>query len=190
MSLTNLLVPSFTQMLQGLSAWLDRAATRELASGGEADALLSLRLAADMFPLASQVRFACFQAQEPVYRLRDEVLPGELEDVRREGWNGGEQPGTFLDSQARISEAISFLGGLASGALDMSPERQIAIELPNGMVFEMTGEQYIRDWSLPQFYFHVNTAYAILRKHGVGLGKADYVSHMRVYLRPGSAPQS
>jgi uncharacterized protein len=65
MSLTNLLVPSFTQMLRGLSAWLDRATAHEQASGGELDALLSLRLAADMYPLAAQVRFACFQAQEP-----------------------------------------------------------------------------------------------------------------------------
>ncbi len=53
----------------------------------------------------------------------------------------------------------------------------------------MTGEQYARDWALPQFYFHAITAYAILRHHGVDLGKADYVPHMLAYVRPGTIPQ-
>jgi hypothetical protein len=57
------------------------------------------------------------------------------------------------------------------------------------MIFDMTGEQYARDWSLPQFYFRLNIAYAILRNHGIELGKADFVSHMLTYLRPGSIPQ-
>ena len=62
----------------------------------------------------------------------------------------------------------------------------MAIELPDGMTFDMTGEQYARDWALPQFYFHVITAYAILRHQGVDIGKADYVPHMFAYLRPGT----
>ena len=190
MSLTNLLVPSFTQMLRGLSAWLNKAAAYEQATGGEPDALLSLRLAADMYPLAAQVRFACFQAQELVHRLRGALLPEALEDVRREGWNAGEQPGSLIGAQGRIAEAISFLDGLEPNALDDGAEVPIALELRNGMVFDMTGEQYARDWSLPQFYFHLNIAYAILRNHGVELGKADYVSYMMDYLRPGSMPQT
>jgi hypothetical protein len=84
MSLTRLLVPSFMQMLRGLS-------TRPLLTneaGGEVDALLSMRLAADISTLL-QVRFACFLAQEAAYRLRGKSLPEKLEDVRREGWNAG-----------------------------------------------------------------------------------------------------
>ena len=57
-----------------------------------------------------------------------------------------------------------------------------------GMIFDLTGEQYARDWALPQFYFHLMTAYAILRKEGVELGKADYVAHMFAYLHTGTAP--
>lgn len=60
------------------------------------------------------------------------------------------------------------------------------LELPNGMIFDMTGEEYVRDWAVPQFYFHLNAAYAILRSHKIDLGKADYVQHMFAYLRPGS----
>jgi hypothetical protein len=190
MSLTSLLVPSFTQMLRALSAWLDKAAAHEQASGGELDALLSLRLAADMYPLAAQVRFACFQAQEPAHRLRGEPLPESLEDLRREGWNADAQPGSLRGAHARIADTISFLSRLEPSALDEGAELPIALELPNGMIFDMTGEQYARDWSLPQFYFHLTTAYAILRNRGVELGKADYVSHMFAHLRPGSMPQS
>ncbi|AIO67226.1 DUF1993 domain-containing protein [Burkholderia oklahomensis] len=189
MSPTTLLIPSFTQMLRGLSAWLDKAVAHQRASGGEPDALLSRRLAADMFPLAAQIRFACFQAQEPIYRLRGESLPPALTDVRREGWNADAQPGSLSDAQTHIADAISFLGGLAPGALDESADRPIALELPNGVAFDMTGEQYARDWALPQFYFHLIAAYAILRNHGVELGKADYVPHMLAYLRPGTTPQ-
>ena len=64
----------------------------------------------------------------------------------------------------------------------------IAHELPNGMIFDLTAEQYARDWALPQFYFHLNTAYAILRANGVALGKADYVTHMLPLMRPESMP--
>ena len=57
------------------------------------------------------------------------------------------------------------------------------------MIFDMTGEQYIRDWSLPQAAFHQMIAYAILRQAGVPLGKVDYVPHMFAYIRPGTAPE-
>ncbi|QSN64253.1 DUF1993 family protein [Caballeronia sp. M1242] len=190
MSLTRLLVPSFTQMLRALSTWLEKAAAHERASCGDSDALVSLRLAADMYPLASQVRFACFQALEPAYRLRGEALPEALGKLQREGWNADAQPGSLQDAQARIADTISFLSTLASDALDEGATLPIALKLPDGIVFDMTGEQYARDWSLPQFYFHLTTAYAILRHHGVELGKADYVSHMFAYVRPGSLPQS
>lgn len=57
-----------------------------------------------------------------------------------------------------------------------------------GMVFDLTAEQYARDWALPQFYFHVMIAYGILRAEGIDLGKADYIAHMFAYLRPGTMP--
>jgi hypothetical protein len=176
-------------MLRALSAWLDKAAAHEEASGAEHAELLSLRLAADMYPLSAQVRFACFQAQEPAYRLRGQPLPESLENLRREGWDANAQPGLLRDAHVRIADTISFLSRLEPSALDEGAELSISLELPNGMVFDMTGEQYARDWSLPQFYFHLTAAYAILRNHGVELGKADYVSHMFAYLRSGSTPQ-
>jgi len=184
MSLTDLLVPTYTQMLNALSGWLDKASKQ--LPGDEVEALLSARLAPDMYPLSSQVCFSCLQAQEAWYRLRGESLPERLDELARSGQNAGEEPGSMSDARARIDRALSFLQGLAADELDACAHQPVSIELPNGMIFDMTGEQYVRDWALPQFYFHLNTAYAILRKRGIELGKADYVQHMFAYLRPGT----
>jgi uncharacterized protein len=189
MQLTRLLVPTFLQTLKNLSAWLDKAAAHEAARNASADALMTLRLAPDMFPLAGQVRFVCFQAQEPAYRLRGMALPPALLDVRGEGAKSNDQPGSLADARSRLAEAIAFLSGLEDDALDAAPDAPIALDLPNGIVFDMTAEQYARDWALPQCYFHAVTAYAILRNHGVALGKPDYIAHMFAYIRPGTMPQ-
>lgn len=185
MKLTSLVVPTFKQMLNTMSGWLDKA---QGALGGEAERLLSVRLAPDMFPLSTQVRFACVQAWEAVCRLQGEDFPASINTLLDEGRNAGEHPGIIADAQARISETVAMLDSLAPDALDGDPERPIAHALPTGMIFDLTAEQYARDWTLPQFYFHLMTAYAILRSQGVDLGKADYVPHMFAYLRPGTWP--
>ncbi|MEO0439914.1 MAG: DUF1993 domain-containing protein [Pseudomonadota bacterium] len=187
MSLTKLLVPTYTQMLKTLSGWLEKAQAQMPAA--EAAELLSARLAPDMFPLSTQVRFVCLQAQEAVFRLKGEAFPESLDILVEEGRNAGEQPGSLADAQARIDETIMLLEGLAPDALDADPYRSIAHELPSGMIFDLTAEQYARDWTLPQFYFHLMTAYAILRAGNVELGKADYVPHMFAYLRPETMPK-
>lgn len=181
MSFTRLLVPTYTHMLQALSGWLDKAQAQLPTENAEA--LLSARLAPDMFPLSTQVRFACVQAQEAVSRLRGETFPPSINELLDEGRNAGEQPGTFSDAQARIRETVALLEALAPDALDSEPGSPIAHDLPNGMVFDLTAEQYARDWTLGQFYFHLMTAYAILRSEKVELGKADYIPHMLPYLR-------
>ncbi|MEF2551530.1 DUF1993 domain-containing protein [Aurantimonas sp. A2-1-M11] len=149
---------------------------------------MSARLAPDMYPLASQVRFAAYQAQEATFRLRGQDIPASLEAVATEGRNAGDAPGSFADMRARLGEALEHLDGLTDDALDAGAFLPIEIRLQGGITFDMNGEQYVRDWALPQFYFHVVTAYAILRNQGVEIGKADYVPHMFPYLRPGSMP--
>ncbi|MFJ2994458.1 DUF1993 family protein [Pandoraea sp. NPDC087047] len=190
MTLTEILIPTFLQMLRGQSVWLDKAAAYEKANGKEPDALMTLRLAPDMYPLAAQARFASYLSMEPVYRLRGEAIPEAAQAVQREGWNSGQRPGTFAEAKARLAEAIAFLEALPDNALDAGEYIDIALELPNGVIFDMTGEQYARDWALPQFYFHTNAAYSILRQHGVELGKGEYVAHALAYLRPGTLPKA
>jgi hypothetical protein len=186
MSLTNLLVPTYRQMLNTLSGWLDKAQAQ--MPDGRAEALLAARLAPDMFPLSTQIRFACAQAQEGVFRLKREDFPASVDALLDEGRNAGERPGSIADAQARIHDTVALLDNLVPAALDADPATPIAHALPNGMIFDLTPEQYARDWTLPQFYFHLMIAYAILRREGVGLGKADYVTHMFAYLRPGTMP--
>jgi uncharacterized protein len=184
--LLNVLVPTYVQMLKALSAWLDKAEA-QLSDGG-AEALLSARLAPDMFPLSTQIRFACVQAQEGVSRLQGQAFPPSVEILLNEGRSAGEHPGSIADAQARIGETIALAEAAASNTFDVAPATPIEHALPMGMVFDLTAEQYARDWALPQFYFHVMITYAILRAEGINLGKADYISHMFAYLRPGTMP--
>lgn len=222
-TLTDLLVPTYKQNLKNVSAWLDKASMMSARSGTACGShsgddnkkqfeneLLMKRLAPDMFPLATQVRFVCYQAVEAVYRLQGVTeIPQQVLDVAQEGRQLGragapakspsidndEEATMIMDTiqaaKARIEEAFSFLEALEVDALDKdgAAERMIVLELqpPDGgntITFDLTGEQYARDWALPQFYFHTVTAYSILRHAGVDLGKADYVPHMFAYLRP------
>ena len=186
MKLPDVLAPTYVQMLLALSGWLAKAEAQ--MSGGGAEALLSARLAPDMFPLSTQVRFACVQAQEGMFRLSGRDFPASVNVLLDEGRNAGERPGSIAEARARIDETVALVEGVASDALDVGPAMPIAHALPTGMVFDLSAEQYVRDWALPQFYFHVVIAYAILRAEGVELGKVDYTAHMFAYLRPGTMP--
>jgi len=181
MTLPDLLLPTYLHMLGALSQWLAKAEAH-----GDADTLPAARLAPDMFPLATQVRFACVQALEGVCRLHGRDLPPAHQILLDEGREAGEHPGTLADARARIAETLAMMEGASEVAFrerTIAPDTPLAHALPNGMTFDLTALQYARDWAIPQFYFHVMTAYAILRAQGVDLGKADYVAHMFAYLR-------
>ena len=188
MQITALLITSLVNQLRAVSGWLDKAEAFAAERGEDPSALLPLRLAPDMFPLTTQLRFLAFQSQEPVHRLRGETVPDALLQVRQEGRDGAERAGTWNEARARVAEALGFLATVGPGEFDDAATEPVAHELPTGMVFDMTGEEYVRDWALPQVAFHQMIAYAILRQAGVPLGKVDYVPHMFGYLRPGTAP--
>ncbi|MFM6831544.1 MAG: DUF1993 family protein [Novosphingobium sp.] len=185
MTLIDLLAPTYLQMLNALSAWLQKA--EQQLPPEQTQALLISRLAPDMFPLATQVRFACVQALEGVHRLHGMAFPPLHAAMLEEGRNAAERPGSVSDAIARIEETIAAVAALSekSGSGQSAP---IAHDLPNGMVFDLTAEQYSRDWALGQFYFHLMIAYAVLRNQGIALGKADYVAHMFAHIRPGTIP--
>jgi hypothetical protein len=139
-----------------------------------------------MFPLGTQLRFAAFLAQEAVHRLRGEELPEALIALRTQAATRPEETGTLDDCRAVLADAIAFLRGVGEQELDAVADRPLSHALPMGMVFDMTGATFVRDWALPQAGFHVDMAYALLRSAGVPLGKHDYVPHMFAYLRPGT----
>ena len=184
-TLSTMLVPTYVQMLTALSNWLGKADAQ--LPDGAADTLLVASLAPDMFPLSTQIRFACVQAREGVCRLRGQEFPPSIDVLLNEGRDAAVHPGSIADAQTRIDETLASLGEAAAFP-DIDPSTPIAHALPTGMIFDLTAEQYVRDWALPQFYFHVMIAYAVLRREGVELGKPDYVAHMFAYLRPGTMP--
>lgn len=185
MNLTDLLVPTYRNLLQMLKGLLDKAEAQ--LGADKAGALLAARLAPDMFPLATQIRFAAVQAQEGPSRLLGQPLQQSAEDTLNEGRNAGEHPGTLAEARARIDQALGYLDSLGAEALDTAPEGdRIALDLPMGMTFDLSRAQFARDWALGQFYFHIMAAYAILRKEGIEIGKADYVPHMFGCLRAGA----
>ncbi len=115
MSLTDLLIPTYKNMLKALSGWLEKAQSQM----PEAEALLLARLAPDMFPLSTQIRFACVQAQEAAHRLRGLPFPPSIGELLDEGRKAGESPGSIAEAQARISDTIALLEALPADALDV-----------------------------------------------------------------------
>ncbi|WP_298290981.1 DUF1993 family protein [Novosphingobium sp.] len=180
-----LLAPTYLQMLAALSQWLDKAAAQ---TAQDAESLMSARLAPDMLPLSTQVRFACVQAQEGMCRLAGKDFPPSVDRLLEEGRAAGEHPGTLADAQTCIAETLAIVRAMAEETAAADDASPIAHALPMGLIFDFTAEQYARDWAVAQFYFHVMTAYAILRNQGVALGKADYVAHLFPYARPGTMP--
>ncbi|GAA3997465.1 DUF1993 domain-containing protein [Sphingomonas humi] len=186
--LTKLVVPTFTNQLTALLAWLDKGEEHAAAQKMTVDDLLRVRLATDMFPLGTQLRFAAYLTQEAVYRLRDAEVPDEVTAIRTHGATRPDEPGSLAELRAILAAAVALLKGVGPDELDAAADRPLSHVLPMGMVFDMTGFAYVRDWALPQVSFHVDMAYALLRSAGVPLGKRDYVPHMWAYLRPGTMP--
>lgn len=174
MRLQELVLPSFAQMLDALVGQLAKARRWAEEDGRAVDGLLSARLAPDMLPLASQIQFACTQAEEARARLLGEA-PVTVE-----------APASFLEADALLRRTAERLGAAAASDRELDEGRAVEIALPTGMVFDLSLAESVRSWSLPQFYFHLVTAYAILRHAGVELGKADYVPHMLGFRRPGA----
>ena len=171
MSVYAITIPCYAQMLRSLSTMLAKGEERALALGFDPQNLLDARLAPDMHKLARQVEFVCTQAQEAVCRLTQQALPKLA------------TPENMPAAKALIAVTLAKLAGADQASIDDGAEQQVSITLADGLVFDMTGQEYAVNWATPQFYFHLVTAYNILRHNGVPLGKAEYVQHMFAYLR-------
>jgi hypothetical protein len=186
LTLNDMLVPSYRQMLHALSGWLAKAEAQLPAD--RAATIMRARLAPDMFPLFTQVCFSCAQAHEGMGRLRQQPFAEAHGRLLDEGRGAGESSWSIADAQARITETLAMVDQAAADLSPLPPETPVAHSLPNGMIFDLDAGQYVRDWAIPQLYFHIMAAYAILRAEGVSLGKADFVAHMFAHLRPGTMP--
>lgn len=165
-------IPVFTQQTRALLGQLSKAADWCAKQGvAEAD-LLDTRLAPDMFPLAKQLDFVVNQLLRPTRLLaaRDIADPPEAGP-------------TIAAHRDRLKAALTLIADVDAAQLDTNPDRMIALDLPNGMAFDLTANAYVRDWALPQFWFHIMAAYALMRMRGAPIGKADHVPYMMKYLR-------
>ena len=186
MTLTDMLVPTYRQMLTNLSQWLEKA--RAQLGSEKADRLLAARLAEDMYPLATQVRFCCVQAIEGMSQIARREFPTDRDVLLEEGRKGAAAPGTIDDAQSRIALALAYVDEIENLVQALEPGALVHHQLPDGSTLPFNALQYVRDWALPQFDFHLLMTYAILRREGVELGKADYVAHLLPMLQPASAP--
>ena len=157
-------IPVFKQLLGGLSAVLAKAEAHASAKKIDPNALLQARLYPDMFPLLRQVQVACDFAKSVSARLAGVEVPS-FED----------QEASFADLQSRIAKTLAFIDSLTTAQMAGSETRQIVTQAgtPKEKIF--TGESYLLNYGLPHFFFHTNTAYAVLRHNGVEVGKKDYI---------------
>jgi uncharacterized protein len=169
-SMHTMSVDSFVPMLESLSAILDKAAAFSKTTGLD---LVNARLAPDMFTLAQQVQLACDHARNGVSRLMGRS-PSPVVENREKNLD---------DLRDRIANAVEYLKLSEAAAFDGAEDRDCSIPLPNNKVINMDGLQFLRAWALPHFYFHVVTAYDILRHNQVAVGKQDYLSQVGGFIR-------
>lgn len=161
-------VPVFVRNLDNLLAWLDKAEQHAQARRFEVSAYLGLRLAPDMLPFSRQIQIACDAAKGCAARLAGVEVPK---------WDDNEA--TVDELRARIRRTIDYVQSLDAASFAGSEGREIVITLRNGDVRRFDGQHFLEHWALPNFYFHVTTAYALLRHAGVELGKSDYLRDAR-----------
>jgi hypothetical protein len=153
----------FAAMLRNLSGLLDKAEAHCAARKIDPAALTAFRLYPDMFPLTRQVQIACDTAKGAVARLAGVEVP-KHEDTEQ----------SFAELKARIAKTLQFVDGFKPAQLEGSDEREVTIR-QRGQDVRMTGLDYLLAVAQPNFYFHVATAYNILRHNGVELGKKDFL---------------
>ena len=170
MSMYNASIPAFEIGLNALSAILDKAEAHAEAKRIDLAALLSARLFPDMFPFTRQVQSACDQAKNGGARLAG-VDPPRYEDNEK----------TIAELKARIAKTIDYIKTLDAGKIDASAaEREIAFPLGPNTKGHMKGADYLNHFALPNFHFHLATAYDILRHNGVEIGKRDFLGAIPV----------
>jgi hypothetical protein len=155
--------PRLANILRNLSAILDKAQAHCEAKKIDPVAFMQARLFPDMFAFTRQVQIACDTAKGAVARLAGVEVP-KHEDTEQ----------TFADLKARIAKTVDFVLSVSAAKVNGSETREVVLKMRSGEV-KFNGMQYLLGHALPNFYFHVATAYNILRHNGVEIGKRDYI---------------
>ncbi len=156
-------VPAALQMLNSLSAILDKTAAHCEARKIDPSVLLGDRLFPDMFPLVRQIQMVTDHAKGMAARLAGVEVPSYADDES-----------SIAELKARLAKTVAFVSGFAKEQIDGSEDRAISFKAgPRELSFN--GQQYLVSFALPNLHFHAATAYAILRHNGVEIGKRDFL---------------
>jgi hypothetical protein len=166
-TLSQAAVPVFEIGLTALSGLLDKAAAFATAKKLDPAVLPQYRLAPDMFALARQVQVACDQAKNGASRLAG-VEPPKFEDNEK----------TIDELKARVAKTVTYVKSLDQAKLDAASDREITFPLGPVNKGHMRGDDYLTHFVLPNFYFHLTAAYAVLRHAGVEVGKRDFLGQI------------
>ncbi len=158
-------VTQFTKMLNNLAMILDKAQTYAESKKIDVDVLLNSRLAADQFNLIRQVQISCDTAKLSASRLSGKEAPAHEDNEK-----------SLSELKARIEKTTTYLATLSKKDFDGAEERHISQPRWEGKY--LTGFEYFTQHAIPNFYFHVTTAYSILRHNGVEIGKKNYLGEM------------
>lgn len=154
----------FATMLTNLLGVLDKAEAHARAKNFDIEVLLNARLAPDMFNLIGQVQLATAFAKNAMCRLAGQTPP-DFPDAEK----------TVADLRARITRALDIVGSIGAKELESAATREITFRVGPDTTLSLPGAAYLAKFALPNFFFHVSMAYAILRHNGVDLGKRDYM---------------
>jgi uncharacterized protein len=170
-SMSTASLPVFVIVLDSATALLDKAEAFAAAKKIDSTVLLNWRLAPDMFPLLRQFQIISDLAKNGAARLAD-VKPPTFED----------NEATIGELKARLAKTADFLATLDRAAIDGAPDRTITFPLGRRGNGQMNGADYLNHFLLPNIYFHLTAAYAILRSLGLEIGKADYLGKIPMTL--------
>lgn len=163
-TLSNIAIPMSRRALGNLAHFLAKAEANAAARKIDPQVFVTARLAPDMFPLSRQVQIACDAAKNGLARLAAIEAP-KFED--------GEK--SFADLHERIRKTLAFIDSVDARLIDGQEDREITFPAGPERKLTMTSHAYLTTWMLPNLFFHVTTAYGILRHNGVDLGKTDYL---------------
>lgn len=162
-SLYDVSIPVFTLSLTNLAAILDKAASHAESKKVDPKVLSAARLIIDMLPLSSQVQMACDNAKGAAGRLAGVEVPKHADTEV-----------TLDELKARVAKTLEFLKTIKPEQMQAAETKEIVLQFPQ-TTLKFTGINYLTNFALPNFFFHVTTAYALLRKNGVQLGKRDFL---------------
>ena len=165
-SVQSVSIDIFTHALGSLSSILEKGVAHAAARKFDSLVLVNARLAPDMLPLSRQVQIACDLAKNSAARLAG-VEPPRFEDSEK----------TMEELRTRIAKTIDYLKSIPPGSLENSEERDIKV--PAGeRTLEFKGLAFVQRWAIPNVFFHITTAYNILRHNGVDIGKRDFLGNI------------